>query len=68
LAQVKKFGKTTETAAAASIEEDTENKKALEEILRQKAFLERSVPGKNASHKTDDFFTLSMMSQDLRLR
>ena len=38
---VKKFAKSAETAAAASIEEDTENKKALEEILRQKAFLER---------------------------
>ena len=38
---IKKFAKSAETAAAASIEEDTENKKALEEILRQKAFLER---------------------------
>ena len=38
---VKKFAKTAETAAAASIEEDNENKKALEEILRQKSFLER---------------------------
>jgi hypothetical protein len=37
----KKYGKTAETAVAASIEEDSENKKALEEILRQKAFLER---------------------------
>ena len=38
---IKKYAKSAETAAAASIEEDTENKKALEEILRQKAFLER---------------------------
>ena len=42
---VKKFAKTAETAAAASIEEDNENKKALEEILRQKSFLERWFPG-----------------------
>lgn len=39
----KKYGKSAEMTAAASIEEENENKKAMEEILRQKAFLERLV-------------------------
>ena len=39
----KKYGKSAEMTAAASLEEENENKKALEEILRQKAFLERSL-------------------------
>jgi hypothetical protein len=37
----RKYGKSIENLAAASIEEENENKKALEEILRQKIFLER---------------------------
>ena len=37
----KKYGKSADMTAAASMEEENENKKALEEILRQKAFLER---------------------------
>ena len=37
----KKYGKSAEMTAAASLEEENESKKALEEILRQKAFLER---------------------------
>jgi len=37
----RKYGKSTENLSASSFEEENENKKALEEILRQKIFLER---------------------------